>query len=151
MFRNQLFVDHLPNTCSWVIHKFHRKTPVLESLFNEAAVLTTCSFIKEDSKNNYFGEHLWTSASKLYLKRDSNAGVFLWILWIIQEHLFCRGSMNCWFWNTSARTCAFHFVEIFHLVAIFAINEWKLIRLILNRLKYKRIKLLILYWCNIIL
>ena len=102
-------------------------------------------------KNNYFGEHLWTSASKLYLKRDSNAGVFLWILWIIQEHLFCRGSMTYWFWNTSARTCAFHFVEIFHLVAIFAINEWKLIRLILNRLKYKRINLLILYWCNIIL
>ena len=32
------------------------------------------------------------SASKLYLKRDSNTGVFPWILWIIQEHLFCRGS-----------------------------------------------------------
>ena len=32
---------------------------------------------------------------------------------------------------------AFHFVEIFHLVEIFAINEWKLKRLILNRLKYQ--------------
>ena len=38
-------------------------------------------------KNNYFEEHLWTSASKHYLKRDSNAGAFLWILWIIQDFL----------------------------------------------------------------
>ena len=52
--------------------------------------------------SNYFEEHLWTSASKLFLKRDSNTGVFLWILCIIQEHLFCRRSMNGWFWNTSA-------------------------------------------------
>ena len=34
-------------------------------------------------KSQVFGEHLWTTASKLYLKRDSNTGV----LWIIQEHL----------------------------------------------------------------
>ena len=44
--------------------------------------------------SNYFEEHLWTSASKNYLKRDSNTGAFLWILWIIQEHLFSRGSTN---------------------------------------------------------
>ena len=31
-------------------------------------------------KNNYFEEHLWMSASKLYLKRDYNTGVFLWTL-----------------------------------------------------------------------
>ena len=36
---------------------------------------------------------------------------------------------------------AFHVVEIFHLMEIFAINEWKLERSILNRLKYKKIKL----------
>ena len=58
--------------------------------------------IRKLFKNNYFEEHLWTSASKLYLTRDSNTGVFLWSLWIIQKHLFCRGSMNGWFWNTSA-------------------------------------------------
>ena len=40
-----------------------------------------------------------------YLKRDFNVGVFLWILWIIQEHLFCRGSTNGWFWSISARVC----------------------------------------------
>ena len=37
--------------------------------------------------------------------------------------------------------CAFHFLEIFDLVEIFTIKEWKLRRSILNRLKYKKIKL----------
>ena len=41
-------------------------------------------------KNNYFEDNLWTSVSKLYLKRDSNTGAFLWFLWIIQEHLFVK-------------------------------------------------------------
>ena len=41
-------------------------------------------------KNNYFEEH----PSKRYLKRDSNTVAFLWILWIIQEHLSSRGSTN---------------------------------------------------------
>ena len=45
-------------------------------------------------KNNYFEEHLWNAASKHYLKRDSKTVAFLWILWIIQEHLFFRGSTN---------------------------------------------------------
>ena len=53
-------------------------------------------------QDNYFVENLWMSASKLYLKRDSNTGVFPWILWNIQEHLFCSGSTNGWFWNISA-------------------------------------------------
>ena len=41
------------------------------------------------------------STCKLYLKRDSNIGVSPWILWIIQEHIFCRLSTSDWFWNTS--------------------------------------------------
>ena len=45
-------------------------------------------------KNNYFEEHLWNAASKHYLKRDSNTVALLWILWIIQECLFSRGSTN---------------------------------------------------------
>ena len=45
-------------------------------------------------KNNYFEEHLWNATSKHYLKRDSNTATFLWILWIIQEHLFSRVSTN---------------------------------------------------------
>ena len=53
-------------------------------------------------KNDYFEEHLWTTPSKPYLKRDSNTDVFLWVLWIIQEHVFCVASKNGWFWKTSA-------------------------------------------------
>ena len=50
-------------------------------------------------------------------------------------------------WTLQTESCAFHFLEIFHLVEIFAINEWKLKRSILNRLKYKKIKL----WSNSLL
>ena len=42
---------------------------------------------------------MWMSTFELYLKRDSNIGVFQWFLWIIQEHLFCRISTNGWFWT----------------------------------------------------
>ena len=45
-------------------------------------------------KNNYFEDYLWASASKHYLKRDSNTDAFLWILWIIQKHLLSRGSTS---------------------------------------------------------
>ena len=60
-----------------------------------------CCEIYKRFQNNYFEEHLWMSTAKLYLKRDSNIGLFLWTLWIIQEHLFCRGSTNVWLRNTS--------------------------------------------------
>ena len=82
-----------------IIHKTHRKRPVLKSLFNKVAVLGSATLsgktptqmlsceICEIFKNNYFEEHLWPPASKLYLKRDSNIGVFLWILWRIYEQL----------------------------------------------------------------
>ena len=63
--------------------------------------MLSCEF-GEIFKNNYFEEHLWTTASKLYLKRDSNTDVFLLIFKITQEYLFCRASTNIWFWNTSA-------------------------------------------------
>ena len=65
---------------------------VMVSLFNKVAVLRACNFIKVTPtqvlsceickffKNNYFEEHLWVSASKLYLKGDYNTGVFLWTL-----------------------------------------------------------------------
>ena len=78
MFQNQPFVDALQNRCSWIIHKIHRKAPVPESSLMKSQILRTATL----------------------LKRDSNTDFFLWNLWIIQEHLFCRGSMNGWFWNT---------------------------------------------------
>ena len=131
MFQNQPFIDPLQNRCSWIIHKIHRKKPVLESLVDKVAVLRTynfikeslvnkvpvlktCNSIKEDSDTDAFLWNLQTSweqlflktsvmsASKLYLKRDFSTGVFQWILRIIQEHLYCRGSTNSWFWSTRA-------------------------------------------------
>ena len=53
------------NRCFWIIHKIHWKKPVLESLFNKAAVLRACNFIKE----------------------DSNIGAFLWNLQTFEERL----------------------------------------------------------------
>ena len=67
-------------------------------------------------KNNYFEEHLCTSASKHCLKRDSNTGAFLWILQIIQEHLFLEGSTNGLFSNTSGEGSFFHKVKTFNSV-----------------------------------
>ena len=41
-----------------------------------------------------------TGASGLqpYLKRESDAGAFLWILWNLQEHLFYRSPPDDCFW-----------------------------------------------------
>ena len=104
-FQNQPFINHLQNRCSWIIHKIHRKTPFLESLFS----------IKFRSRHsqmlfkiiaNFTGKHLccrlhhrlfpvkfvlqnifsgcfWkfhVSSLQHYLKKDSSKDVFLWIL-----------------------------------------------------------------------
>ena len=61
--------------------------------------------ICEIFKKNYSEEWLWTSASKLYLKRDSNTGAFLWSLWVTEKHLFCGASAKVWFWNSNAGVC----------------------------------------------
>ena len=67
--------------------------------------LQTCKLSEfTNFQNNFFEENLWMPASTLFLKRDSNTGASAWILWIFQEHLFCRGSTKCWFWSTSARS-----------------------------------------------
>ena len=60
-----------------VFNKFHRKTPVLESLYNKVADLQVCNFFKKrlqhrsfpvqickTFKNTYFEEHLRATASK---------------------------------------------------------------------------------------
>ena len=70
---------------------------LLKKTQTDALPFETCKIFK----NIYFEEHLWTTTSKLSLKRNSDTGVFLWILWIIQEHLFRRVSTNNWFSNAS--------------------------------------------------
>ena len=80
----------------------------LESFFNKVGVLRICDFMKVDSdtggflwnwqkfKNNYFEEHLWMSASKLYLKRDT--GPFLKISFFFRcfSHIF---AVHLFFYN----------------------------------------------------
>ena len=64
---------------------FMGKHFLMKPFFNEVAFLRTCNFIKEDSDTgvfvwnfpNFFEKHLCTSASKLYLKGDSNTSVFI--------------------------------------------------------------------------
>ena len=48
------------------------------------------------------------------------------------------GLIRDWSWCDG---CAFYLMKVFHLVEIFSINERKLKRSILNRLKYKKITL----------
>ena len=59
--------------------------------------------ICETFKNIDFEEYLSTTASKLYLKRDCNTDLFLRVFWIIQEYMFCRPSLNGWFWNNGSK------------------------------------------------
>ena len=58
------------------------------TLLKKTATLVLSFEICNHFKNTYFEEHLWTSAAMFYLKRGWNIGFFVWILWIIQVHLF---------------------------------------------------------------
>ena len=111
MFQNQPFIDSLhkvgifeqfsaKNLCwSLLLIKLQFWGPAI--LLKKTSTQVRSCKIYNIFKNNYFEEHLWTSASKHYLKGDSNTGALLWILWIIQEHLLSRGSSNGLPWNTS--------------------------------------------------
>ena len=77
--------------------QFWWPTTLLKKTLTEMLSCKLCKLFKD----SYFDENLWMSNSKLYFKRGSNIGVFLWILWIIQEDLFWRRSRDCWFWNTN--------------------------------------------------
>ena len=101
------------NSCFWIIYKIHMKKVSWSLFLIKLQFWGPATLLKKTStqllswetwklfKSNYFEEHLWTSASKHYLKRDSNTSAFRWILLIIQEHLFSRGSTNGLFWNPS--------------------------------------------------
>ena len=69
----KLTMFFLQNKCSYNICNIHRKTPVLESLFNKVAALKACNFIKKRlhykcfPKNifmiSFFIEHHWCRSS----------------------------------------------------------------------------------------
>ena len=85
------------NRCSWKFHKFYRKTPVLESLFNKVTGLKSCNFMKKRSntrvflwnlqKTPFFTEHLrLLPLSVLYLNnwkvlsREQKKQNWAWIM-----------------------------------------------------------------------
>ena len=80
--QKQPFADIFQNRCPWKFANIHRKEPVLESLFNKAAVLKTCSFIKQRLQHRYF---------------PMNITKLLRITFFI-EHLFVDASMDCFLW-----------------------------------------------------
>ena len=95
----KIMLAHFQASSEEVIVMYSEKMKTPATLLKKTSTQVLSCEICKLFKNNYFEEHLWTSTSQLYLKRDSNIGVFLWILWIIQEHLFCRGSTNGWLWT----------------------------------------------------
>ena len=130
MFQNHTFVDPLQNRCSRIIHKIHRKTPVLESLFKrkfrsrhsqmlwKIIVLSkVCKFHGKAHVSESSFEKLQVLRNATLLKRDSNTGFFRWTLWIIQEYIFFKGSMNGSFWNTMRLLKSTFFDRIPPLVA----------------------------------
>ena len=66
-FRLQKFVNFTKVCESAKVCESHRKTPVFDSSLIKVQVLRTAAL----------------------LKRDSNTGLLLWILLIIQKHVFC--------------------------------------------------------------
>ena len=52
--------------------QFWGPATLLKKTLTQVLCYETCKLFK----NNYFEEHVWTSTSKPYLRRDSNIGVF---------------------------------------------------------------------------
>ena len=103
--------------CSKKFCNIHRKTPMLESLFNKVAGLQGCSFIKKRLqhrcffceyyklfKNSYFEEHLKTAASVLngYFRTT-----------IFREAIFQNSLPNIFLFLTFI-SLLIHLIHLFH-------------------------------------
>ena len=89
-------------------YKFQKQSPKL--IYKKAVVLSTFSIITGTHLYwSLFLLKLWAFRSATLLKRDSNAGVFLWISRNFSKHLF---------WITSANDC---FQSFFCLTSYFTI------------------------------
>ena len=69
-------------------------------------------------KNNYFEEHLWTSASKYYLKRDSNSGA---------SSEFCKLFKNTYFLEDLQTACSETPVRGSFFKKVASLTAWKLL------------------------
>ena len=83
----QSFTDIPQNRCPWKFHKFHRKIPVLESLFNQVAGLKICNFIKKRLQHRYHEKE----TTEAVVRRYSSKWVFLKISQISQENTCVGG------------------------------------------------------------
>ena len=70
--QKQSFADFLQNRCSWKFRKFHRKISMLESLFNKAAELKTCNFIKKRLQHRCFSLKFAKFLRTLFLQNTSS-------------------------------------------------------------------------------
>ena len=52
--QKQSFAESLENRCSRKFPNIHRKTPVLESLFNKVVCLNACNLIKKETPTQMF-------------------------------------------------------------------------------------------------
>ena len=69
-------------------------------------------------KNNYFEEHLWTSASKHYLKRDSNSGA---------SCEFCKLFKNTYFLEDLQTACSETPLRRSFFKNVASLTAWKLL------------------------
>ena len=85
------FADLTEKDLCWSLFKLQFWRPV--TLLKTTSTLVLSCEMWKIFKNNYFEEHLWATAFKLYLKTGTNTGVFLWILkFYFAEHLRGDGS-----------------------------------------------------------
>ena len=74
--QKQSFTDILQNRGFLKIRKFYRNTPVLESLFNKAAGLKTCNFLKKRLQHRCFSVKFAE-----YLRRPNIQNIFGGYFW----------------------------------------------------------------------
>ena len=77
MVQKQPFPDVLPNSCSSKFRKFHRKTPVLESLFTKVADLKACNVIR-DTPTNVFSREIREIFRNTIFYRTPAMAAFEW-------------------------------------------------------------------------
>ena len=80
--------------CSLKFCKFHRKTPVLESLFYKVASLQAAALLKRDSCTGNFVSNLRNSSEHLFWRRSERLllcidyFIIYWFLQFITVHIF---------------------------------------------------------------
>ena len=94
--------------CSWKFHKFHRKTPVLESVFKKVAGLFhVCFSLYPIIHVNNIKSHRLYKHFYGFLEND------LWKLWkkktLHNKHIYIYGSQTFW---SFVRFCFLHMVKV---------------------------------------